>query len=134
MKNEQGLLTIAIRYDDAGNEGSISGLPESLRQVRQFMMDFIESDRSEVIIATLDVDPAPYDRCLKFLSIHKDSGDLKVSVIENRLEITGDTDSIEALADWFDFSDDTSHGFHHHLWGDWVHPQSIPLVIMCKLR
>ena len=100
------------------------------------MINFIKSDRSEAIIATLDVDPAPYDRCLKFLSICKDGGDLKVSAIEDRLEITGDADSIETLADWFDFSEDTPHGFHHHFWGDgdWVHPQSIPLVIMCRIK
>ena len=110
----------------------------SLRQVNQFMLNFIKSDREEAIIATLDVDPAPYDRCLNFLSIRRDSGAVKVSVVDDRLEITGDSSRIETFADWFNFSDDTSHGYHHHHDGwcgeEWVHSQSMPLVIMCWLK
>ncbi len=66
MKNKKSGLTIQIRYSDG--EADISGTPMSLRQVNQFMLNFIKSDREEAIIATLDVDPPPYDRCLNFLS------------------------------------------------------------------
>jgi hypothetical protein len=136
MEKVKSGLTIQIRYSNG--EADISGTPESLRQVNQFIMDFIESKRSEDIIATLNVDPAPYDRCLNFLSIRRDSGAVKVSVADDRLEITGDLSKLETFADWFDFSDDTSHGYHHHHDGwcgeEWVHPKSMPLVIMCWLK
>jgi hypothetical protein len=136
MNNEKSGLTIEIIYSDG--EASISGSPQSLRAVKQFMMDFIKSDRAKDIIATLSVDPAPYDRCLNFLTIRKDSGAIKVSVVDDRLEVMGDSSRIETFADWFDFSDDTFDGYHHHHDGwcgeEWVHPQSMPLVIMCKRK
>jgi hypothetical protein len=139
MENERNRLSIAIVYSesDYGN-ADLSGTPESLRQVRQFMMEFIQSDRVEAIISTLDVDPAPYDRCLNFLSIRRDSGTVKLSVVENSLQIVGDTRRLLTFANWFDFSDDTPDWYHcHHdgLCGDeWVDPQSLPLVIGIRTK
>jgi hypothetical protein len=100
------------------------------------MMDFIKSDRAKAVIATLDIDPAPSDRYLNSLSIRKDSGAVKVSVVDDRLEITGDSSRIETFADWFNFADDTSHGYHHHhngLCGEKMGSSTIhmPLVITC---
>jgi hypothetical protein len=136
MNNEKSVLTIKIVYSEG--EASISGSPQSLREVNQFMMNFTKSDRSKDIIATLSADPAPYDRCLNFLTIRKDSGAIKVSVVDDRLEVIGDSSRIETFSDWFDFSDNTFDGYHHHhdCWcgEEWVHPQSMPLVIMCKSK
>ena len=66
MENEQNQLSIAIVYSesDYGNV-DISGTLESLRQVSQFIIDFIKSGRVEATIATLNVDPVPYERWLK---------------------------------------------------------------------
>ncbi|WP_157259701.1 Imm32 family immunity protein [Chamaesiphon minutus] len=135
IENERDRLSIAIVYSesDYGN-ADISGTPESLRQVCQFMIDFVESDRVEATIATLNVDPVPYDRCLQFLSIRREVGAVKVSAIDDKLEIVGNGDRLTTFADWFNFPDDTANGYHchHEPWDgneEWVHPQSLPLVI-----
>lgn len=139
MENERNRLSISIVCSE-GDDGevSISGTPENLRQVRQFMVDFIQSDRVEATIATLDVDPTPFDRCLKFLSIAKDSGAVKLSVVDNLLQIVGDARRILTFADWFDFADDTPDWYHCHHDGccgeEWVDPQSFPLVIGIRTK
>ena len=140
MENEQNQLSIAIVYSesDYGNI-DISGTLESLRQVSQFIIDFIESGRVEATIATLNVDPVPYERCLQLLSIRREVGAVKVSAIDDKLEIVGDGDRLTTFADWFNFPDDTANGYHchHEPWDgneEWVHPQSMPLVIMCWLK
>jgi hypothetical protein len=127
---------VEIRFSNQG-ELDISGSTPALRQIGQAMLDLVNNkERENCIIEGAIVDAQPYDGCLSAVSIIKSDTLTKVSVVEDYLQIEGDSKSLKGFASWFDFPDDTWSGYHHHFdyWdgNEWVDPDSMSLVIAVK--
>lgn len=129
---------IAIRFnnDCSGGEVELSGTVQELQNIRQSILNLIQIQDVRVCIPAAEVEPTPYNCCLKALSIFKTNGSIKVSVFENFLKIEGEPDNLESLAEWFDFDENTRSGYHRHFdyyeGNKWVDPRSIVLIISVR--
>jgi glycerate kinase len=127
---------IEIRWHKETNEIDLGGTPQDLQYVRQSILSLIQADETQISISVAaDFNPALYSGRLSSLIIRKSKGATKVSIVTNQLEIEGNSEKLEAFADWFDFEADVSH-YHYHFEyypGDtWVDPDSLPLVISVR--
>jgi hypothetical protein len=124
---------VAIRFGNSG-EIDISGSIIALRQISQAILDLMnDRDRVSCIVEATEIDPYPYDGCLGSILLKQSNTLAKVSLVEDYLQIEGNSSSLDLLASWFDFPDRTGTGYHCHFEyyedNPFIDPDSRPLII-----
>jgi len=114
--------------DMAGARGELCAFHDLLLAVSQG-----QPPRARVPVL-IDGDPAPYDLFLSALEVHLSNGPAVVRVVEsNRVEVTGSSEALRGLASFFDFNEEASAGYHHHVeyydGHPFISPTSEPLVV-----
>jgi hypothetical protein len=127
---------IRIAYSSRPLGGlDLSGAPRELREVRDRILAFLESNAESLAIATdARANPCPYDRTLNGLVVQKAEELMRVNVTtDGWVDVRGSCSCLENFASYFNFDDSELAGHHSHFayWDghEWIHPDSIPLVI-----
>jgi hypothetical protein len=126
-------MVIKIRWNKETNEIELGETPEDLQYVRQSILHLLQTNMVQAVIsADIDFDPAPYSDILSSLVIQKSEGSTKVAIVADYLEVKGNPKCLESFADWFDFEANQSNyhcHFEYYPDNEWIHPDSLPLVI-----
>jgi hypothetical protein len=113
----------------------VAGARHELRAFHDLLLGVSRGEPPHAKVpAFIDGDPAPYDVFLSALEVHLSDGPAAVRVVEsNRVEVTGSSEALRGLASFFDFDEQVSAGYHHHLeyydGHPFISPTSEPLVV-----
>ena len=124
---------LVIRWSPP-NELDISASAIELREVALAVQSIAHGHvEGRSFIADQTVDAAPYEACLKGLTIRRGTGPVRVSVESAEVKVLGSPGTLAAFSSFFDFPDDAPFGSHsHHEWfegNDFVAKDSVPLVV-----
>ena len=107
---------VVIRATES--ELELSGSISDLQQIRDALLDIGNVSRV-AIDANCDVAAAPYDRVLKRIEVELLDGPVRVTVVNDSLQVTGGDQMLEIFASFFDFDPSAGPGAHcHHDWLD----------------
>ena len=117
---------------------NISGSWEELQNLRKDILKLINTDLKGIFIQTeSNFNPTPWDFVSKHLEIIKGVSPVKVSVSKKRVvQLEGIQESLEKFSSFLNFEKNAASGLHSHYeyfeGNEWIHPDSIPLIIVIK--
>lgn len=129
---------VSLLCSDGNSELELSGSPEELRAFGNAIRAFVNSggDRGTLGLELLS-NPAPYARSIETIALAIAEGPVRISVLQDgHVSVSGSRKSLETLAAWFDWGDDSPDGHHAHYEGwpgnEYVAEESVPMVVMVK--
>ena len=128
---------IRIRYSKKSGV-DVEGTREELQGIRARILALTHSGTGSCVLDGIRTEsPAPYESWLDRLVLGLGPGPARVVVSgDSELWITGDRESLGALASFFDAPDDAESGWHshyeHYAGNRWVAEDSEPLCISLR--
>ncbi|HLQ24577.1 MAG TPA: hypothetical protein VK138_01720 [Acidiferrobacterales bacterium] len=119
------------------DELDISGSASDLQAVRAQLLALAQGSNTQFVVeADKEATPKPYLRSLSAIKGRVTVGPIRVSVIDDSVEVEGSKDSFLGFASFFDFDKNSLQGEHtHHEYyegNQFVHPLSVPLVVSIR--